>query len=139
MSVFLDISAALDYQLSIMAGLPPVAWENKTYDPVIGTLYVRPTLLPGETTQATLGAQGEDQNIGIYQVDVFAPAGTGKNAAIVMADTIANHFKRGSDLVYNGRTVRIRNVSRLVGTNNADGWYQIPIEILYISFTTARV
>lgn len=138
MSVFLDISAALDSRLNTMTSLPPVAWENKSYDPTLGTLYLRPTLIPADTIQATLGDSGTDQNSGIYQIDVFAEAGQGKNAAVVMADNIASHFKRGTDLTYNSRTVRIRSVSRQVAVNNADGWYQIPIEINYIAFTEAR-
>lgn len=138
MSIFLDISAALDSHLNDMVGKPPIAWENLAYEPAIGTLYARPTLLPADVIQSTLGTNGTDSNIGIYQIDIFAEAGQGKNEAVVMADTIADHFKRGTDLTYNGRTVRIRSVSRQTAINNEDGWYQIPIEINYISFTEAR-
>lgn len=139
MSVFLDISAALDSNLNSMSSLPPVAWENRDYTPVVGTLYLRPTLIAGETVQATLGDSGTDNNTGIYQIDVFAESGKGKNEAVVMADLIADQFKRGSDLIYNGRTVRTRNVSRQVGISNADGWYQVIVEVSYISFTEARI
>lgn len=138
MSVFTDISAALDSNLNDMPSLPPVAWENKSFTPTMGTLYIRPTNIPGDSVQATLGDSGTDQNIGIYQVDVFAEAGMGKNAALDMADQIGDQFKRGTDLVYNGRTVRIRSASRKVGQNNVDGWYQVPVEITYISYTTPR-
>lgn len=139
MSIFLDISAALDTQLNTMSGLPPVAWENRGYTPVVGTLYIRPTLISGDVVQATLGDAGTDMNVGIYQVDIFAEAGKGKNEALVMADKIADQFKRGTDLTYNSRTVRVRNVSRQVGINNVDGWFQVIVEISYISFTEARV
>lgn len=139
MSVFLDISAALDSNLNSMTGLPPVAWENRKYTPVMGTLYLRPTLLSGDTVQSTLGDSGTDMNVGIYQVDVFAEAGKGKNAALVMADKVADQFKRGTDLAYNSRKVRVRNVSRRVGVNNTEGWYQVIVEVSYISFTEARV
>jgi len=138
MSVFLDISAALDDNLNNMAGKPPIAWENYNYEPSLGTLYARATHLPADTTQASLGDSGQDINSGIYQIDVFAEAGQGKNEAYVMADLIADQFKRGTDLTYNGRTVTIRNVSRQPAAKNADGWYQIPIEILYYSYTDAR-
>lgn len=137
MSVFIDISAALDGRLNTMASLPPVAWENVEYAPVVGTLYLRPTLLMGDSTQASLGDSGEDENIGVYQVDVFAEAGTGKNAAIVMADNIANHFKRGTDMVYNGRTVRVQSASR-GPASTSDGWYQMPVNITFYSITDAR-
>lgn len=138
MSVFLDISAALDGHLNDMIGLPPVAWENTKFETVNGVLYLRPTLITGDTVQATLGESGTDRNDGIYQVDIIAKAGEGKNEAIVMADNVADQFKRGTDLVYNSRVVRVRNVGRRVSTVSNDGWYIIIVEISYISFTQPR-
>lgn len=138
MSVYLDISAALDSNLNSMSGKPPIAWENVAYEPTPGTLFARPTLIPGDTTQASLGTSGTDENIGIYQIDIFAEAGQGKNEAVVMADTIADQFKRGTYLTYNSRTVRIVNASRQAMINNADGWAQLPVVITYISFTEPR-
>ena len=138
MSVFLDISAALDGNLNSMAGKPDIAWENVKYTPAVGTIYVRPTLIPGDTTQASLGTSGTDESIGIYQVDVFTEAGQGKNEAVVMADKIANRFKRGTVMTYNGVNVRVISVSRQVGFNDAGGYYMIPVEINYISFTQPR-
>jgi len=138
MSVFLDISAALDGHLNTMTSAPPVAWANIDYTPTVGTLYVRPSLLPADTIQATLGDSGTDMNQGIYQIDVFAPANKGKNEAMVMADLIANRFKRGTDLAYNGRNIRVKSVSQAVATVNPDGYFQVPVKIIYISFTEAR-
>lgn len=139
MTVYTDIDSALDGHLADMPALPPVAWENLAYNPAIGTLYLRPVSLPGDTRQATLGAAGTDETVGVYQIDVFAEAGQGKNAAIKMADSVADHFKRGTLLTYNDRDVRIRSTSRRNGLNTGDGWYMITIEIVYITFTQARV
>ena len=138
MTVFADISIALDTRLAGMTSLPAVAWENKTYIPVTGTLYLRPTTLFGDAVQATLGSSGIDENTGIYQVDVFAPADKGKSAGLIMSDNVATRFARGTNLTYNGRTVRIVSARRRPATI-ADGWYQIPVEIVYKSFTTPRV
>lgn len=138
MTIFQDIDAALDKQLSVMVGLPPVAWENKSYTPILGTLYLRPTSLPGTSTQSSLGAAGQDSSVGIYQVDVMAKLDTGKKLSTVTADKIADHFKRGTILTYNGRSVRIRSASRKAGRKTGDGWYMVPVEIEYITFTAAR-
>lgn len=138
MTVFTDISDALDTQLSGMAALPPVAWENKSYKPIDGVLYLRPSTLFGDTVQASLGASGMDENMGVYQVDVFAMAGNGKAIANTMADNVATRFARGTSLVYNTRTVRIISARRQAA-RIADGWYMIPVEIVYKSFTTPRV
>ena len=137
MTVFIDISAALDKHLNDMSGVPAVAWENVDYVPTVGTLYLRPTNITAPATQATLGDAGTDRNEGIYQVDVFAPTDEGKNEAITMADTIADRFKRGTLIVYNGRNVRIVSAS-IRRSNSINGWNQLPVEIVYRAFTEAR-
>ena len=137
MTVFRDIDAALVAQLNSMAGKPPIAWENSAYEPVLGTLYIRAYNLFGDTTQATLGDAGEDMTIGIFQLDIFAEAGKGKKAAMDMADTVADQFKRGTDLTYNGVTVTVRTVQRRTA-NITGGWYQLPVEVVYRAHTAAR-
>ena len=135
---FLDISAALDQQLNAMAGLPDVAWDNFEYEPALGVSYLRPTLIPGDTLPDTIGANGEDLSIGIYQIDIFTEAGEGKNAGMVLADLIGDQFKHGTQITYNGVTVEIKSVSVKVSINNKDGWYQMPVEIVYYSFNVRR-
>ena len=137
-SSFLDVSAALDQQLNAMAGLPDVAWDNFEYEPALGVSYLRPTLIPGDTLPDTIGANGEDLSIGIYQIDIFTEAGEGKNAGMVLADLIGDQFKHGTQMTYNGSTVEVKTVSQKQAVNNADGWYQAIVEIVYFSFTARR-
>ena len=137
MSVFTDIGAALDDNLNGMTGKPPIAWENVPYTPVTGTLYARATNLFGDTNQSSLGTTGEDETNGVYQVDVFSQAGKGKSEANNMADRIADQFKRGTDLTYNGLTVRVRSASR-GAARTSEGWYHIPVIINYYAITQAR-
>jgi hypothetical protein len=137
MTVFADISAGLDRRLNTMTGKPPIAWENKKFAPTQGTLYARPTIIPADTEQWSLGQNGQDLSTGIYQVDVIAPAGKGKKAAYAMADTIADRFKRGTDIVENSRTISIINASRAAGFNDGDRFI-VPVTIQYRAFTAAR-
>lgn len=137
MTIFFDIQAALDSRLNDLQDLPDVAWENINYEPVPGTTFIRPTNLQGFTEQLTLGDNGQDQTDGIYQIDIFTDANTGKAAGLRLVDIIADQFKRGTDLTYNSTTVRVQNVSR--GTAlNSDGWYQVPVLINYYAITAAR-
>jgi hypothetical protein len=134
MTVFYDIQAALDSRLHTLSGTTPVAWENTNYKPVVGIAYIRPTFLPGNTVGATTAT---DKNIGVYQIDVFIKANEGKNEAVRLADRIAQHFKPVTELTYNDRIVRCVTVSRERALID-DGWYQIPVTITYLSFTTKR-
>ena len=136
MTVFFDISAALDGNLNSMSSLPPVAWTNEQYTPTQGTLYLRPTLLPADSNAATIG-DGTDINIGIYQIDIFSPADEGKNEIMLMSDTIAEQFKRDTVLTYNSRNITIRRTSqRYVG--NFGGWLHFAVDVEYYSFTGKR-
>lgn len=133
-TAFLDITAALDTRLNAMSGLPPVAWENLKYEPIKDTLY----LLPSNIQNKTLPVTEEDQTTGIYQIDIIAPVGVGKNESIAMADTIANQFKQNTEFTYNGVTVRIEKFSMLLSEVIEQGWYRIRTKIDYHSFTARR-
>ena len=136
-TVFADISSALDSRLDTLTGQTPIAWENTAYIPVKDTLYLRPTILPALTIQAGLGTSGLDEYVGIYQIDIFAPAGKGRGEAEIKADAVADHFKRGTDLSKNGKTVRLGDVSRNSGIKDEDRFI-ISISINYMAHVTPR-
>ena len=136
-TVFADISSALDSRLNTLTGQSPIAWENTAYIPVKDTLYLRPTILPASTIQAGLGTSGLDEYVGIYQIDIFAPAGKGRGEAEIKADAVADHFKRGTDLSKNGKTVRLGDVSRNSGIRSEDRFI-ISLSINYMAHVTPR-
>lgn len=138
MTIAYDIGYALDNQIESMTSAPPIAWENKVYKPIKGTLYIQPVNLPANTEGATIGGtESTDETLGVYSINVFSPLGEGKKEAVNMADTIADRFKRDTELTYNSHTVRINNVTIKQGRNDG-AWYQIPIDIQYQSFTARR-
>lgn len=139
---FLDQSAALDAHLATMADLPPVAWEGLEFAPVSGTLYLKPKNEPSLTVAKT----ERDKTEGSYRIDIHAPAGEGKGEAILMSDKIANHFKHGTELTYNGLGVEVENVRREEGARpvanvNASlntAWFVLSVIVDYYSFTVRR-
>jgi len=130
---FLKIGAALDKRLSELADLPPVSWENEIHSPTIGELYLRATNLTGDSAAES----EQDLNVGVYQIDVFTESGTGKYENETMADKLADWFKPLTELIYDGVTVVIKTVDKSPALTN-DGWYQIPVNITYYSFTDRR-
>lgn len=129
---FNDIEAALASRLNTL-GSTPIAWPNVQYEP--SGVYLRPNLISGETVQASLGDTGKDETNGIYQVDVVQPKNQGRSQ---LPDAIADHFKRGTVLSYNGVKVRVRSVS--TGPAVLDGaWYFVPVSINIQSYTEARL
>jgi len=130
---FLDISAALDTKLNTyaVANSISVAWENIDYQPVIGALFIRPTLLPSDTIAIGIGNTSAEDHIGIYQVDIIAPIDQGKGEAFTQADLLATHFARG-ELTYNSAKLQIKSVSRGSGSRDAS-WLIVPVFINYQS------
>ena len=132
---FADISAALDGKLKTFAEANsiPVAWENAGYDPVIGTLYLRPKILPGNSEPIGLSYTSALDHLGIYQIDIIAPIDSGKGVATTKADLLFTEFARGN-LPYNGKSITIKSVSRSAG-NRDSAWYVLSVIINYQSIT----
>jgi len=131
-TLYTDIRAALVTQLSTMTGVPAVAWENSTYSPVVGTPYLIPSVLWAEGSQAELGVNGRNWERGIYQITAVYPANAGVGLINAMAGKIRERFKRGTELVYNGVTVKIRKVYLGPQTIEAAGIQQ-PVSIAFYS------
>jgi len=134
---FADISGALSKRLESMTGLPPLAFENRVFDPATAVLYLEEACIMGETGQVATGEAGYDYTTGVYQVTVNAPAGNGKGAALAMADKIADHFKRGTVLTKNSIKVTIRSVSIAAGFSS-DTRYKVPVSITFETYTQPR-
>lgn len=131
---FADIQTALNVRLDSLTSHPPIAYENVEARQSAATEYLRPTFLPGQTDQASLGDAGKDVTNGIYQVDVFTKLGSGWSA---WPDAIADHFKRGTTLTKNNVTLRIVNASIERGLKD-EPFYIVPVTIRWQVHTDAR-
>lgn len=130
---YADQQKALNKRLSDFQSTN-IAWEGAGYNPTPGTTYLEPLFFPGRPSQATLGPNGgQNEHTGIYIINVKAPAGDGWDAGGAIADNIADHFKRGTTLTYNGQKVRIRKSWVDVGTTQGDR-YVVPVNVEWFAF-----
>lgn len=131
---FNDIQAALDNRLNTITGGYDIAWPNVPYEPDGSSTFLSPNFIPTETLQVGLGSNGKDETNGLYQVDVVYPAGSGRST---VPDVVADHFKRGTVLSYNGVNVRVRSVS--IAQAITDGAYHfVPVTVDFQTYTDAR-
>ena len=131
---FNDIQAALDNPLNGRSGSYSIAWPNIPFEPQAGSTFLTPNFLPDETLQSGLGAAGQDETNGIYQIDVVYPAGSGRSS---IPDTVADQFKRGLVLSYNQVSIRVRSVS--IAQAVTDGAFHfVPVSVNFQTFTDAR-
>lgn len=129
------IRSALTARLQSLSGLPSVAWENVSFTPTAGSMYLKPSFLPGEPIQAELGTNGQNMHTGLYQISVFAPAGAGVASVNTMVNTICDHFKRMTDLTYGGVTVRLIKAFPSPMMQET-GWIQIPITVMWRAYAS---
>lgn len=111
-----------------------IAWEGAVYDPTPGQTYLEPLFFPGRPSQATLGPNGgQNQHVGLFVVNVKGMAGDGWKAPKVLADNIADHFKRGTTLTYNDVKVRIKKAWVDAGIPQDDRLV-VPVNIEWFAF-----
>lgn len=132
MGVFSNIQRALDTHLNLLANRPYIAWPNTKFSPTENIAYIRPTLLPANSTLETLN--DVNRNPGIYQVDVYVPLEKGLNSALSLIDDVKDHFESNRSLVTGGDTIFIQNIT-LGQLERQDAWFRVYLEINYICYS----
>jgi hypothetical protein len=121
-----------------------LAWPNLAFNPnaegdtLAGTFWLRGNLLPGRPMQGTLGTDGLNYQVGIYQVDVFWPRNEADAAAMAMADAISSYFKRGTVINSPSGTTPIQVETTNVWSGSAPDdpdWFHIPVNIGFRTWT----
>lgn len=128
MGVFSNVQRALDTQLATLSASPPVAWSNVKYTPVVGTSYLRPTILPANSELTTL--TDHKRNPGVYQVDIFTEVEKGEGAGLTLADSIKSLFEGNRRLTAGSDIVFIKQISLGRGERQ-NAWNHIFVEIHY--------
>lgn len=132
MGIFTNIEAALNTKLSTLSNIPSVEWPNTEYKPVIGTVFLRPTIMPSSGNPATLS--GSYLHKGLYQVDVFCPLNIGIATLTQWLDAIQILFTATKVLTAGSDTIFIQDVS-IGKTERQESWYVGFITIQYICYS----
>lgn len=130
---FKNIQIALDTRLSELPGVTPVAWENVQYTPILGRPWIRPTLINGDSSLNCLSDWNQN-NPGIYRVDVFYPTGNGTGQLLDKLDSIYTHFKAEPNLDAWGTRVIIKQVSILQRIVEETSWFMGSLNINFACY-----
>lgn len=105
----------------------PIAWPNIHFEvPNPKRSYIRPSVIPGNTSVVSIGAKKDQRNTGVVIIQIFTPEGSGEYES----DQLVKLFVGAFDMK------RIHNVSfrssqkRIVGISN--GFYQVNVITPYI-------
>lgn len=136
MTAYTDIRAALEQQAITASGFPNAAnraWENVRFEPTPGTSWARLSLIPSQSRPAVRGPSPQLLYEGLLLCDIFAPEGTGANAAETLADAVRAVFTVDDVLTVNSTNVRIRWSERGQGLVDSP-WYQVPVTVSWYSY-----
>lgn len=137
MSIYGDIRAALESQVSSVSGIPSAAnraWQNVRFEPTTGTTWVRMTLNPSRRRPQDVTATGLQRYDGLFLVDVFAPEANGPAAAETLADAVVDSFEAGTVLSSGGQTIEIEWAEISTSAVADSPWFQVPITIKWKAF-----
>lgn len=125
----IDIDGAL-IQAYVDLGLGlDTAYEGQEFTPPDdGSDWAAVFILPATSDFFTLGENGEDQHLGLMQIDFNTPHGKGREALVDYAEQIRAEFIGGKGYIRNSQRVRIDTVER-TAVIEVDGWMRISVSV----------
>lgn len=127
-SIYDDIRATFETNLSTVADLPSVAWENVSFSPTTNQSYVSVRMIPTRREPAVRGQNPQMYYQGYFLVTCCVPEGNGPSAGDDLADKIMDAFEATTDITHNSTTLSIRYAERDLGTPEGSH-YHIPVRI----------
>lgn len=128
------IRNALNARLNTLASLPSVAWENIAFTPKTTETHLRVNFLPAPTRPAANHKSAMDFESGVYQIDVYSPQDQGPNPASDVAESIRQHFSRGSTLVNSGITINIEATPSMTLNDREGGFWRVRLTVPWFAY-----
>jgi hypothetical protein len=127
-----EIHQALDTAVAAITGLPPTTTENVTGKPVANAPFTRTTMIPARPNRLTVGVTGKDELIGLFQVDLYYPVGSGVTASLTAAESVVTAFPRTWQTTVSGDVLRVTS-SWIEGGRTINSWYAVAVMLSYSS------
>ncbi|WP_112288428.1 DUF4128 domain-containing protein [Rahnella sp. AN3-3W3] len=106
-----------------------VAFDNIGFSPPDG-IYLQSHVMPATTTAIDLSRQAKVIR-GVYQINVIAPAGTGKSAGGLIAEQLIQLFPENQEMSDGVLTCFINSVPSAFAGISSDTSYTIPVSMSY--------
>lgn len=100
----------------------PVAWPMVDFTPPASGMWLEAWPMMSATTKAELAFSGKADRLGLMQVTVCAPLGSGDGPSLEVAGLVAAHFAEGTRLTSGAITARVY-APAIIATPFKDGQY----------------
>ncbi|MBW4192226.1 DUF4128 domain-containing protein [Enterobacter bugandensis] len=127
-----DIAAALAARLGAWADAEgiSVAWENVPFTPPVNEMYLAVHDMPATPRTVDLGLRCRIYS-GVYQINVVAPAGSGRTSVVALADRVAELFPEGQEIEGRGFTCWIDQTPGVFRGITTSVSYTVPVSLNY--------
>lgn len=125
-----DIRGALQTRAALAAGFPAEdqrAFEGVVFTSTTGIPWARMTVMPTSGRPFSVSA-ADTAHMGLFQVDIFVPAGQGTAAAEIAADAVRAVFRAGTNLFQGRERIQIDYSERAQALQQAD-WIVCPVTV----------
>lgn len=112
-----------------------VFYENTDINSNPRQTFISSFLRMGEPSTAGCGKDAFNKQVGIYQINVNTPLHIGSGPALIIADAVANEFKRGTKYDVDDFEITIQKayVSKSIVDSTH---YMIPVTIQFYAYTS---
>ena len=127
MSAF-SVKKAIRLHLSTMPSVPATAYEAMSFDAPDDDVYLRLQFVVNTPDDPTLGVGYYRERI-TAQIFVVDSAGHGTGTAEQLAETIRQHFKKGTTLIQDGVRIQVLTTPQISGSVVLQNKLIIPVMI----------
>ncbi|HAV1970650.1 TPA: hypothetical protein JG946_000947 [Enterobacter hormaechei subsp. steigerwaltii] len=127
-----DIAAALAARLGEWADAEgiQVAWENVPFTPPANEMYLAVHDMPVTPRTIDLGLRCRTYS-GVYQINVVAPAGSGRTSVVALAGRVAELFPEGLEVEGKDFTGWISSEPGIFPSISTSVSYTVPVSFNY--------
>lgn len=121
------VMKAVDARIKMLDLIPVVSWPNKKFTPPPST-WIRVTYMPSQDFTETLGEGGEQELLGIVQIDVNILTDTGEKTQNLILAQLEAYFVPGKRFTYQSQTVNFVSCNRSSG-RIVDSFFRVSISV----------
>ena len=132
-----DIRAGLQKRALTTTGMPSEgsrAFEGMAFEPQAGEAWVRFTLIPTNSNSIVSGVSATQS--GLFQIDLYDPAGLGTGGVEALADAVMDKFRVGTRIFQGVEEIKIVGVRRVGGVMADADYVKAIVEIAYSVHST---
>lgn len=123
------VMKAIDNRIALLDPPVEVAWPNKKFKTPAGS-WIRVSYMPSQDSTETLGEGGEQELLGIIQLDVNILTDIGEKTQNLILGQLEAYFVPGKRFTYKSQTVNFVSCNRSSG-RIIDSFFRVSLSVSF--------